>query len=91
VEEVEVLWNSGRNNVIPLLLLTDRIDIVEVYEVLDLLPKSVHIDIPYGDYIMNRLLIEYSCFIELDKELLLSLCEPIREYIPPSFDPLVLR
>jgi hypothetical protein len=73
------------------LLLIDYIDIIEVYEVLDLLPKSIYINILYSDYIINRLLIKYSYFIKLNKELLLSLYKPIHEYILLSFDSLVLR
>jgi transposase len=51
-------------------LLSNRIDIVEVNEVIDLFSKLVYINIPQSDNIINVLLIEQVCFVELDKKLL---------------------
>jgi hypothetical protein len=66
-------------------------DIVEVNEVTDLFSKLVHINIPQSDNIVDALLIEQVCFVELDKKLLPPFRKTICQGIPPGLDSLILR
>ena len=53
MEEAEVFWTPGRDDIVPPLLLADRMDIVKVHKVPNLLSKGLHVDISYSNYVVN--------------------------------------
>jgi hypothetical protein len=72
-------------------LLSNRINIIKVNEVIDLFSKLIYINIPQSDNIINALLIEQVYFVKLNKKLLPPFYKTIYQGIPPCLDSLILH